>query len=59
MVDFNHSCHQIIADGDFVLTLAEGTFGEDEVAYYDLFRIEDGLIVEHWDIVTQIPSQSE
>ncbi len=32
-------CYQIIADGNFVLTLADGTFGDQEVAYYDLFRI--------------------
>lgn len=51
--------YQVIADGNFVLTLADGTFGDQEVAYYDLFRLEDGLIVEHWDIVTSIPPKSE
>jgi predicted SnoaL-like aldol condensation-catalyzing enzyme len=51
--------HQIIAEGDFVLTLADGTFGGQEVAYYDLFRLEDGLIVEHWDVVDNIPAISE
>lgn len=51
--------HQIIADGNFVLTLADGTFGSQKVAYYDLFRLEDGLIVEHWDIVTEIPPRTE
>ncbi len=53
------SSHQIIAEGDFVLTLADGTFGDQEVAYYDLFRLENGLIVEHWDLVSEIPPKSE
>lgn len=59
-ISFSYSTlHQIVAEGDFVLTLADGTFGGQAVAYYDLFRLEKGLIVEHWDIVTQIPPQSE
>ncbi len=54
-----NNVYQVIADGDFVLTLADGTFGGKEVAYYDLFRLEDGLIVEHWDVVTEIPAETE
>jgi len=52
-------CYQIIADGNFILTLADGTFGDQEVAYYDLFRLEDGIVVEHWDVVANIPPKSE
>ena len=51
-------CHHVIAQGDLVITLAEGTFGGRDVAYYDLFRLEDGMVVEHWDIVADIPPRS-
>ena len=25
---------------------------------YDLFRVEDGKIVEHWDTIEEIPSKN-
>lgn len=52
--------HQVIGEGNFVLTVSEGLFGKsDHVAYYDLFRIEEGKIVEHWDIIQTIPPREE
>jgi predicted SnoaL-like aldol condensation-catalyzing enzyme len=52
--------HQVLGQGNFVLTLSEGTFGKDTpTAYYDLFRLEDGQVVEHWDVITPIPAKSE
>lgn len=52
--------HKVIGEGNFVLTVSEGKFGKgDHVAYYDLFRLEDGKIVEHWDVIQTIPPQSE
>ncbi|MDP5362688.1 MAG: nuclear transport factor 2 family protein, partial [Paracoccaceae bacterium] len=48
--------HQVIGEGNFVLTMSEGTLGEDPTAFYDLFRIEDGLIVEHWDVIAPMPA---
>ncbi len=52
--------HKILGQGNFVLTVSEGKFGKgDHVAYYDLFRVEDGQIVEHWDIIETIPPRSE
>lgn len=47
--------HEVIGEGNFVLALSEGTLGEDATAFYDLFRLEDGLIVEHWDVIAPIP----
>ncbi|MFG2039464.1 nuclear transport factor 2 family protein [Dactylosporangium sp. NPDC048998] len=46
--------HRVIAEGDFVLLQSEGEFGVP-CAYYDLFRIEDGRIVEHWDVIAPVP----
>ena len=52
--------HKVLGEGNFVLTMSEGLFGKgDHTAFYDLFRVEDGKIVEHWDIVATIPPESE
>ena len=48
--------HKVIAEGDFVLLQSEGEFGVP-VAYYDLFRVQDGKIVEHWDVISPIPAE--
>lgn len=45
----------VVAEGNFVLTGSEGSFAGNPTAFYDLFRLEDGLIVEHWDIITDMP----
>lgn len=47
--------HKVIGEGNFVLTLSEGAFGGEPQAFYDLFRLEDGLIVEHWDVIAPMP----
>ncbi len=47
--------HQVIGEGNFVLTLSEGALGGEPTAFYDLFRLEDGLIVEHWDVIAPMP----
>ncbi len=47
--------HQVIGEGNFVLSMSEGTFGGEPQAFYDLFRLDDDLIVEHWDIIVPMP----
>jgi predicted SnoaL-like aldol condensation-catalyzing enzyme len=39
--------HKILAEGNFALSMSEGTFAGKHVAFYDLFRIENARIVEH------------
>lgn len=51
--------HQILGEGNFVLSVSEGEFLNKHVAFYDLFRIEDGKIVEHWDTIEEIPAESD
>ena len=46
--------HRVVAEGDLVLLQSEGEFGEP-VAYWDLFRVQDGKIVEHWDVIAPVP----
>lgn len=49
--------HLVVAQGNFVMTGSEGTFGGTPTAFYDLFRVEDGKIVEHWDTITEIQTE--
>ncbi len=52
--------HKVLGEGNFVLTMSEGKFGTGEhSAFYDLFRLENGQIVEHWDVIQTIPSREE
>ncbi|MFE2063086.1 nuclear transport factor 2 family protein [Streptomyces sp. NPDC059467] len=48
--------HKVVAEGDLVLLQSEGEFGVP-VAYWDLFRVADGRIVEHWDVIAPVPSE--
>ncbi|MER7693299.1 nuclear transport factor 2 family protein [Streptomyces sp. NPDC097610] len=48
--------HKVIAEGEFVLLQSEGEFGVP-VAYYDLFRVQSGRIVEHWDVIAPVPAE--
>jgi len=47
--------HMILGQGNFVLSVSEGQFLNKHVSFYDLFRIEGGKIVEHWDTIEGIP----
>ncbi|WP_044617907.1 nuclear transport factor 2 family protein [Gynuella sunshinyii] len=51
--------HKILGEGNFVLSISEGTFLNNHVAFYDLFRVENDKLVEHWDAIETIPAQSE
>jgi len=46
--------HRVLGEGNFVLAVSNGTFMNEEVSFYDLFRIENGRIVEHWDTIEVI-----
>lgn len=54
-----HVHHKILGEGNFVLSISEGQFLSQHVAFYDLFRVADGKLVEHWDTIEIIPPQSE
>ena len=51
--------HMVLGEGNFVLVASEGTFGGKHVAFYDLFRVQNGKIAEHWDTIEAIPPRSE
>lgn len=50
--------HMILAQGNFVLAVSEGTFGGAPTSYYDLWRVENGKIAEHWDVMETIADES-
>ena len=50
--------HQVLAQGNFVLAVSEGTFGDKPTAYYDLWRVENGKIAEHGDVMETIADES-
>lgn len=49
--------HQVLGEGNFVLAMVEGQLGGKHSSFYDMFRIENGKIVEHWDVVEEIPAK--
>ena len=51
--------HRILAEGNFVLSVSEGENQNVHSSFYDLFRLEGGKIVEHWDTLEKIPAKSE
>jgi predicted SnoaL-like aldol condensation-catalyzing enzyme len=50
---------RFVAEGNFVLVLSEGDLPSGPTALYDLFRVQNGKIVEHWDVLTPIPPRDQ
>lgn len=48
--------HKVFGSGNFVLSICEGTYKKKPTAFYDLFRFENGMIVEHWSVYQEIPT---
>lgn len=49
--------HKVLGEGNFVLTVSEGQWNGTTNAFYDLFRMEDGKMVEHWDVIQPVPTE--
>jgi predicted SnoaL-like aldol condensation-catalyzing enzyme len=50
--------HKVLGEGNFVLTISEGEWnGGKKHVFYDLFRMKEGKIVEHWDVIQEIPTE--
>jgi predicted SnoaL-like aldol condensation-catalyzing enzyme len=46
--------HKVLGEGNFVLVVSEGSFGGKHTSFYDLFRVENKKIAEHWDVIEPI-----
>ena len=44
------------ADGDLVWLYSVGNLGQGDVAIIDIFRVKDGMIAEHWDVMQTVPA---
>jgi len=51
--------HRVLAEGSFVLSVSEGLRAGVHSAFYDLFRLTDGKLVEHWDTIESVAPRSE
>jgi predicted SnoaL-like aldol condensation-catalyzing enzyme len=51
--------HHILAEGNFVLTVSEGSVNGVHTSFFDLFRVANGKLVEHWDTTEAVPPRSE
>lgn len=49
--------HMVLGEGNFVLVVSEGYLGGKHSSFYDLFRVENGKIAEHWDTIEEIPAR--
>lgn len=49
--------HKVLGEGNFVLVVSEGHLGGKHSSFYDLFRVENSKIAEHWDTIEEIPAK--
>ncbi len=46
--------HQLIGQGNFVVALSLATWNAADWAFFDIFRLKDRKLVEHWDVQEKI-----
>lgn len=51
--------HRLLAQGNFVLSVCEGHVNQVPSSFFDLYRLKDGKIVEHWDTTEAIPAREK
>jgi predicted SnoaL-like aldol condensation-catalyzing enzyme len=54
--EFHADLKRVLADGDYGVIHLHGYHGDQRGgAVMDLYRVADGKIVEHWDVIQPIP----
>ena len=58
--DYHSEIKRVFADGDYVIVHVHNvpTPGSRGAAIIDIFKLENGKVVEHWDVRQEIPEQS-
>jgi predicted SnoaL-like aldol condensation-catalyzing enzyme len=56
-----YEIRRVIAEGDFVMLHVHGMGGPNPhgEAVVDIFRVDNGKVVEHWDIIQSIPENAD
>jgi predicted SnoaL-like aldol condensation-catalyzing enzyme len=49
---------RVLADGKLVVAHSEYQWGPKKLAVFDVFRVNDGKLVEHWDAIQEQPAQT-
>jgi predicted SnoaL-like aldol condensation-catalyzing enzyme len=55
--DATVAAKHLLADGDLVAVHTHVATPQGDLATVDLFRVDGGVIVEHWDVVQSIPDE--
>jgi predicted SnoaL-like aldol condensation-catalyzing enzyme len=60
MPDYHSDIKRVFADGDYVILHVHNipTAGSRGNAIVDIFKLENGKLVEHWDVRQEIPEKS-
>jgi len=58
--DYHSDIKRVFADGDYVILHVHNvpTPGTHGNAIVDIFKLENGKVVEHWDVRQEVPEQS-
>ena len=58
--DAKNTIKRVVAEGDLVVLHVHSTQNAQDhgEAVVDIFRVEQGKIVEHWDVIQTIPAES-
>jgi predicted SnoaL-like aldol condensation-catalyzing enzyme len=58
--DYHSEIKRVFADGDYVILHVHNvpTPGSRGNAIVDIFKLENGKVVEHWDVRQEIPEQA-
>jgi predicted SnoaL-like aldol condensation-catalyzing enzyme len=55
---YSVAVNRVMAEGDMTVAHCHYKFGDDDPhgkAIVEIFRFEDGLMVEHWDVIQDVP----
>lgn len=55
---YSTSIVRLVADGDIVVVYAKSVYDGKAQAVADIFRVADGKIVEHWDVIQDDPGRT-
>ncbi|MET9551388.1 nuclear transport factor 2 family protein [Streptomyces sp. NPDC006645] len=58
LADLRVDIRRLVAEGDYVTMFSRRSLpaGGLDIAVADVFRVQDGLIAERWEIVEQLPA---